>query len=110
MYKRYLSIKGLIDFDDSWGYHFGTVPSEDRFYCDWTGVEGLDLPDCYEMDVLPGHRGDDVLSFNNFLGLGDAYTNVEFFEWLSPDNSDIPYIYDNFDYSFCSSQGYAIYE
>jgi phage-related protein len=105
-FRIYKYLKGEQDLDLTWGYaHVSNNPSDDQHYCNWTGVEGLDLPDCYEIEYCPGHEADAVLPFSNFLDKGETYTNEEFLSFMGPTNTDRPYIYDNYDYSFCESLG-----
>merc|ERR1711916_225857 len=105
-YRIYKHMKGEQYLDLTWGYsHASSNPSDDLQYCDWSDVEGLELPNCYSVDACPGHNAEDLLPFSNFLNKGETYTNEEFLSFMSPDNVDRPYIYDNYDYSFCESYG-----
>ena len=109
-YRIYLDLKGEYSLDGAWGYlHDSSIPSDDQSYCDWSGVEGLELPNCYTVEYCPGHEENATLPFSNFLGNQETYTNAEFLSFMGPTNTDRPYIYDNYDYSFCSSIGDPIY-
>ena len=46
--------------------------------------------------VCPGHREDDVLPFEYVFGAGGQqyYTNAEFYAEISPENDEMPYVYD----------------
>ncbi len=48
-----------------------------------------------------------MLEFGDFLSQGETYTNAEFYEFMHPWNSDLPYTYDTFDYDYCTEQGYG---
>jgi phage-related protein len=109
-YRVYLSMKKEMYLNTTWGYtHDSSIPSDDQSYCNWTSVEGLDLPECYTVEYCPGHEADAVLPFTNFLDKGETYTNEEFLSFMGPTNTERPYIYDNYDYSFCEGVGDPIY-
>ena len=97
-FKRILVDKGVGKLNTTWSYHHeGNLPSDVAHVCDWSGVrEGtFGMPHCYQA-TCPGHRATDILPQNDFLGTGDSYTLEEFFEFLSPFNDDLPYVYDSF--------------
>lgn len=103
-YKRIEADSLLTMFATDWGYQHDTTASDTMHRCDWDGVAGMELPNCYK-DTCPGHRADDILPMGNFLDKNESYTNQGFFDFTSPQNSDLPYIYDNFDYwPACSDQ------
>jgi len=110
MYRRYLHLTEQSYLNTTWGYyHDPDIPSDDQSFCDWNGVEDLELPNCYTVEYCPGHAADDLLPFKNFLGNGETYTNAEFLEFISPSNPTLPYLYDDFDYSFCDAIGEPIW-
>ena len=92
--------------NETWGYHHeGNLPSDVAHICDWTNVTEVGLPHCYK-GTCPGHRAEDILSQSNFLGTGDTYTLSEFYEFLSPFNTDLPYVYDSFtQWPGCTAEG-----
>jgi hypothetical protein len=56
--------------------------------------------------ICDGHNADDVLEFSNFMNNGETYTNQQFFDFIHPWNDDLPYIYDEFSFDYCSGKGY----
>jgi len=111
--KRILVSQGdITDFDDSWAYTEYNKASGAAYLngvCDWSKLAGsgdLTLPTCTMDVVCFGHNENDLLEFSDFLGTGDAYTNVEFFNFMHPWTDDLPYTYDTFDYDYCDEQGY----
>uniref|UniRef100_A0A7S2SA39 Tyrosinase copper-binding domain-containing protein n=1 Tax=Rhizochromulina marina TaxID=1034831 RepID=A0A7S2SA39_9STRA len=87
------------EFDETWGYeHKSYTPSDTHHVCDWTGVEGMEMPTCYS-GTCPGHRADDLLPFGGLMEDQDGfYTNQEFYDLISPGNSEMPYVYDSIDF------------
>ena len=125
---RFLALKRLqkhynaTDFDETWGYdhRLATVASDTHVVCDWAGVDedALDAADAGSAVKMPtcakgaciGHGADDVLPF----GLGDKgktyFTNQEFYDYMSPTNSELPYVYDSLtSWPACASQGISFY-
>ena len=42
----------------------------------------------------------------DFLGSGDTYTNLEFYEFMDPTNTEFPYVYDSLTkWKACAEQG-----
>ena len=81
------------------------LPSDVAHVCDWTNVSDVGLPHCYKA-TCPGHRADDMLEQSNFLNRGDTCTLSEFYEFLSPFNTDLPYVYDSFtQWPGCTAEG-----
>ena len=54
----------------------------------------------------PGHNENDKLEFENFLNRNETYTNRDMWEFMHPWNNELPYVYDTFDYQYCTDQGY----
>ena len=102
-FKRYMKELGNTTLVETWGYKHGsrtysdTVASDTNRVCDWSNVTGMELPTCVEA-TCPGHREDDIIPFGNFLGMGETYTNYEFYEFTNPSNDELPYTYDSFTY------------
>jgi hypothetical protein len=46
------------------------------------------------------------LEFSDFLGKNETYTNREMWEFMHPWNTQLPYVYDTFDYQYCTEKGY----
>ena len=94
-------------FDTTWGYnHDISTPSDYGEVCAWDKVtDKMGVPECVK-STCPGHNEHDTIPFTDFLGNGETYTNAEFFALMQPDNDDCPYVYDTFDYWWCSEQGY----
>jgi hypothetical protein len=115
--KRIRITRGDIEkkmFDEAWGWDTNNY----RYLvgvCDWSNVSGNDdltLPTC-DMGtdyICEGHNADDELEFSNFLGTGDTYTNTEFYDFIHPWNEELPYIYDAYDFDYCSPYGYDFYD
>lgn len=110
---RYLQMKRLLNYDNvtmldqDWGYyHDGNSPSDTHKVCEWDGVTGMEMPKCYTGDCA-GHRKHDMLPMGDFLGIGDVYTNYEFYHFMSPLNDDLPYVYDTLiQWPACTTQGF----
>ena len=96
---------GLVDFDETWGFQ----TSEKSYLngiCDWSKVQSssdLTLPTCTLGDeyVCPGHNADDIVFYSDFLNNGESYTNQEFYDFMHPNNADLPYVYDSYDFDYC---------
>lgn len=93
--------KGLLDdtdFDETWGYSHGSeVPSDTHRVCDWSSVEGLQLPTC-SFGTCSGHRSSDILPFDNlFSDQTNQLSNSEFYQLLDPNNEAMPYVYEDLD-------------
>lgn len=100
--ERFLSLKilktnsGVGSLNTSWDYsHVDYLASDTDLVCDWAGVHGMEMPKCTR-GACPGHRASDLLPMGNFLGENETYTNKEFFHFMNPTNSDLPYVYDSF--------------
>jgi len=109
-FKRILIEQGYItDFDETWGYPTYDVLAGDIYLegsCDWSALsssEDLTLPTCDTSVTCSGHNEDDVLPFGNFLGKGETYTNIEFYEFMNPWSDDLPYVYSSYDYDYCDT-------
>ena len=111
-YKRSLIAKGVItDWDDSWGYPIASL--KDIYLsgrCDWSEVNGVDdltLPKCsFGAHQCSGHNENDKLEFSGFLNKNETYSNREMWEFMHPWNNELPYVYDSFDYDYCTNQGF----
>eukprot|EP00622_Pseudochattonella_farcimen_P001321 FR735982.1.p1 GENE.FR735982.1~~FR735982.1.p1 ORF type:complete len:163 (+),score=14.37 FR735982.1:255-743(+) len=90
----------LNGFDDeSW-------PSDAKhsYFHDVHAKDGTVVTDssCY------GHAPDDVMSWKNLFDQKDHYyTNSELYDELAPGSDNLPYVYDNFDWEHCVSEGYT---
>ena len=63
------------------------------------------MPAC-EKGTCSGHRADDLLPWGDFLDEGETYTNYGFYEFMSPENDDFPYVYDSLtEWPGCEAQG-----
>ena len=100
-----------LAFDETWGYTHMDSDSDIGVVCDWTGVSsGVDVPTCAK-GTCSGHNADDKLPFDLSAvssKLSKATTNQEFYNWLSPTNPDLPYVYDSFKYEHCMQSGVDI--
>ena len=100
-------------FDESWGYaHSAVAPSDTNLICDWSDVakdSTTNLPTC-DVGTCPGHNEDDVLPFEGFIEgqkEGEMLTNREMYDFLSPFNEKLPYVYDNFRWAHCDKEGFT---
>ena len=50
----------------------------------------MELPACTQGVTCSGHRADDILPMGDFLGNGDTYSNVEWYNFTRPWNEDLP--------------------
>jgi len=97
---RILASEKILAFDDSWSYdHISFVLSDTRVVCDWTSVndsEAFAPPTCVQNETCPGHRADDSLPFTDLSWAppGKTFTNKDFYEAISPSNTNLPYVYD----------------
>lgn len=97
-------------FDETWGYDHGNVIGETGTVCDWTDVkpDSLDMPTCV-LGICGGHAADDLLPFKiKVNGEIVEMTNLEWLDFLYPDNEDLPYMYNEFAWEHCTSTGYAM--
>ena len=71
------------------------------------------LPSVSESSLCPlapvsGHAPDDVMSWKNLFDQKDHYyTNSELYDELAPGSDNLPYVYDNFEWEHCVSEGYT---
>lgn len=107
--KRIAYQQGDIDtFDETWGYTSYDSTSGDAYLegvCDWSNVTSTDdltLPTCDTSASCYGHGANDTVPFNNFLDIGDSYTNTEFYDFINPWTDDLPYVFDTYLYDYCS--------
>ncbi|CAM9789639.1 unnamed protein product, partial [Hapterophycus canaliculatus] len=89
-------------FDESWGYTHGDVIGETGVVCDWSSVreDSLDMPTCIA-GICGGHNADDILPFE-INGERVEMTNQEWLDFIYPDNEDLPYMYDGFQWDHCA--------
>merc|ERR1719359_2819845 len=65
----------------------------------------MSLPDCVNGVTCPGHKEYDVLPMGDFLGNGDTYTNIEWYNFTRPWNPELPYVYDTYSsWPACAEQ------
>ena len=102
-WKRVLAHKGLVEFDQTWGYTLPSdTPSDWGKVCHWDALTADNkLPVC-ETATCPGHNADDVVPAM------PEFTNQEFYEFMDPFNPALPYVYDNFHFKHCGRLGYDI--
>ena len=95
-----------LGFDETWGYTHSGADSDLGMVCDWTDVKSdTDMPSCVK-GTCDGHHSKDVLPFDLSAvsaALSKSTTNIEFYDFLSPTNPDLPYVYDSFKYEHCES-------
>lgn len=100
-YRKLRATTG-VTFDETWGYTTDDAAASDTgLVCDWDSVESR-LPEC-TMDECSGHGQNDTLSFKVD---GKYWSNQDFYDmYLSPTSEESPYLYENFGYTACDSQG-----
>eukprot|EP00903_Cladosiphon_okamuranus_P019382 g17822.t1 len=94
--------------DEAWGYKSGLYVGETGVVCDWTGVreDSLDMPTCIK-SICGGHRGGDTLPFEvKVKGETIKMTNLQWYDFIYPDNEDLPYMYNEFQWDHCAAEGY----
>ncbi|CAM9236405.1 unnamed protein product [Ectocarpus sp. 4 AP-2014] len=95
-------------FDDTWGYLDGNMFGETRVVCDWSGARDgpLAMPTCVEGNCT-GHKANEVLPFEIKLqGETVTMTNLEWYQFIYPDNDNLPYMYNEFAWNHCAAGGY----
>ncbi|CAM9580371.1 unnamed protein product [Ectocarpus fasciculatus] len=95
-------------FDDTWGYLDGNMYGETRVVCDWSAVsdDPLAMPTCVEGNC-EGHQAKEVLPFEIKLqGETVTMTNLEWYQFIHPDNDNLPYMYNEFSWDHCAAGGY----
>lgn len=110
-WRRLIAHSDYVDMplDATWGYaHDVNAASDSRLVCDWSNVDPdikSDMPVCTSGEC-PGTNKDDSSGFTRFTATDVAYdyTNSEIFEFLSPLNEELPYVYDNFEWTHCDEQ------
>ncbi|CAB1119543.1 unnamed protein product [Ectocarpus sp. CCAP 1310/34] len=93
--------------DETWGYSHGHVVGETGVVCDWSGVgdDFLDMPSCVR-GICGGHGVDDMLPFEiKVKGETVKMTNLEWYQFIYPDNDDLPYMYNEFAWDHCAANG-----
>jgi hypothetical protein len=58
------------------------------------------VDDCY------GHNKDDLLVWGDLDG--HAFTNGQYYDYMNPKESNLPYVYDNFEWKHCAALGFDI--
>ena len=93
---RLLNAQGDKHLDETWGYmHVTTgLDSDTHAVCNWTGVEGMGMPSCDLGATCPGHHEDDLLPFDLWESQPHKFSNSEFYNYTSPLNKHVPYVYD----------------
>lgn len=98
---RILKKNGKITLNEKWDYdHMTHLPSDTGIVCDWSEVTtgSFEMPNCTQK-TCPGHKADDLLPFGGLFKHQDSlYTNLEFYDLVSPGNEEMPYVYDSLDY------------
>ena len=101
-------------------------PTVDRLW-HWRRLNGMDdeswpsdakhtyFHDVYAKDgsvesggLCYGHGPDDVMSWRNLFDSDDHYyTNRELYTYLAPGSDELPYVYADFAWDHCESEGYS---
>eukprot|EP00904_Undaria_pinnatifida_P008202 jgi/Undpi1/4511/HiC_scaffold_18.g07865.m1 len=108
-WRRMMADDGIegYQFDEKWGYSHGHVIGETGMVCNWSDVraDSLDMPTC-EKGICGGHTPTDVLPFR--IKVGGEYvtmTNREWLEFISPNNEELPYMYNEYRWDHCAAEG-----
>ena len=98
-----------VALDETWGFDHMNAASDVGVVCDWSQVDaGVDtLPTC-TAELCEGHGASDLIPFTNFLGKGETYTNHQFYDFMEPNNDELPYVYDSFEYEHCDAIGVSM--
>mmetsp|Transcript_24930 Transcript_24930/g.29454 ORF Transcript_24930/g.29454 Transcript_24930/m.29454 type:complete len:652 (+) Transcript_24930:87-2042(+) len=101
-FLRVSKAKGLIEFDETWGYeHISELASDNGIVCDWSEVEAgsLEMPTCSK-GTCSGHKEDDLLPFTDLYHEQGStlLTNSEFYQVIHPYSDKLPYAFDTFSY------------
>jgi hypothetical protein len=103
-------VEVAMAFDETWGYTHLDSDSDIGVVCDWSSVSAADptsVPACTK-GTCSGHHAGDKLPFDLSAvssSLSRATTNQELYDWLSPTNPSLPYVYDSFKYAHCMAAG-----
>merc|ERR1719181_436047 len=58
----------------------------------------MEMPTCTH-GTCPGHKADDLLPFEGLMTNQDGlFSNEGFYKLTSPDNDEVPYVYDSLSY------------
>jgi hypothetical protein len=96
---RILAKRGHITLDETWDYvHSENLASDTGVVCDWSGVEGVEMPTC-EKAICSGHKEDDLLPFENLASSLPKYvSNAQLWAAIHPHSDKTDYVYDALDY------------
>ncbi|CAN0399747.1 unnamed protein product, partial [Ectocarpus sp. 12 AP-2014] len=105
-WRRKLGIEqpDVWPLDETWDYSHGWVVGETGTVCDWDDVrEGsLDMPTCSK-GICGGHGADDLLPFKvKVKGETVQMTNLQWYQFIYPDNDDLPYMYNEYQWDHCA--------
>ncbi|CBJ33028.1 Hypothetical Protein RRSL_02205 [Ectocarpus siliculosus] len=108
-WRRKLGVEqpDMWPLDETWDYSHGWVVGETGTVCDWDDVrEGsLDMPTCRK-GICGGHGADDLLPFKvKVKGETMQMTNLQWYQFIYPDNDDLPYMYNEYQWDHCASSG-----
>ena len=115
---RAMAYDGEKALDETWGYqHVRHLMSDTHGVCDWTGVTGMELPTCTAgprssngASSCSGHRADDLLPFTGlWAGQSTKLSNAEFYDFVAPTNTEMPYVYDKVSYWPACPEGKVYY-
>mmetsp|Transcript_30141 Transcript_30141/g.38713 ORF Transcript_30141/g.38713 Transcript_30141/m.38713 type:complete len:635 (+) Transcript_30141:70-1974(+) len=76
----------------------------------WYEGSGTWNDEAYNVDLCTGHRADDIVLDGMLpvqIGEKSEITNGDFYLMLDPNVDVLPYVYDNFDWSYCDATGYS---
>ncbi|CAN0178363.1 unnamed protein product [Pylaiella littoralis] len=94
--------------DETWGYAHDTTTGQTGVVCDWADVakDTLEMPTCIK-GICEGHNADDMLPFKvKVKGEIVEMTNLEWYDFIYPDNEDLPYMYNEFSWGHCAAEGF----
>lgn len=79
---------------------------QDRFVSEDWSVAVFDSNVHPATESCSGHHQDDKLVFGAIDG--HAFTNGEYYDYATPKESNVPYVYDNFEWKHCEALGVDI--
>ncbi|CAM9591227.1 unnamed protein product [Choristocarpus tenellus] len=103
------NVRNVLYLNQTWGYLHNADAGDDGMVCDWSNVvNATDLPTCHKA-TCGGHNEDDVLPFKVKIGQKKVkLTNAQWYAAIHPYNSELPYMYDSFEWKHCEEQGYKL--
>jgi hypothetical protein len=58
-------------------------------------------------DTCSGQEATDTVQVTDIFKDGDSFTNAGYMEYIDPTSTNLPYVYDNFEWPHCEEAGYS---